>query len=178
MRKFLGAALGEAALFGGAGIVEAVGVSVPLEAWAALLVIGVGGLCVLYGWWIWAAISKLWAKAKGADGPINPRSSWDPGRGDLTANKIESAPTFGIAAAAFNDWRWSPQPRVPKRAFTAMENRLRAEGEGEETVRFLREHGAWDESTESLPDVPTNDPHRFEWALMLFSQQCKGEDDR
>ena len=179
MRKFVGAALGEGALFGGAGIVEAIGVSVLLEVWAALLVIGVGGLCFLYGPWIWATISKRPAKGKGAVGTVETRSSWDPGRGDLAATAIESAPTFEVAAAAFNDWRWSPQPRVPEQAFTAMEDRLRAEGEGEKTVRFLREHGAWEESTKWLcPDVPTNDPHRFEWALMLFRQQCEGEGER
>lgn len=113
-----------------------------------------------------------------ADGTIEVQSSWDPGRGDLAAAAIEAAPTFEVATKIFNDWRWSPQPRVPEQAFPAMEDRLRSEGEGEETVRFLREHGAWEGSTEWLPDVPTNDPHRFEWALMLFSRQREGEDAR
>ena len=112
-----------------------------------------------------------------ADGTIETRSSADPGRGDLAATLIKTAGTFAIAAKVFNDWRYSPQPRVPEQAFFAMEERLRTEGETEETVRFLDEHGAWQTSMEWLPPVPMNDPNRYEFALMLFLRQARGEDE-
>ena len=95
----------------------------------------------------------------------------DPGRGDLAAAAIRNARTFSIAAEIFNNWRWSLRPRVPEQAFAAMEDRLRSEGESEETVRFLIEHGVWAESEAFLPDNPVNDPNRFEWALMIFGQR-------
>ena len=41
--------LGEATLWGGAGLVDALGAPLPLWAWATVFAIGVGGLVVVYG---------------------------------------------------------------------------------------------------------------------------------
>lgn len=53
MRKHLVVASGEMSIFGGGGVVEALGVSVPLEAWVAMTAIGISGLMAVYAREIW-----------------------------------------------------------------------------------------------------------------------------
>lgn len=109
-----------------------------------------------------------------ADGTVETRSSWDPGRGDLAAPVIENSKTFAVSVAVFNDWRYAPRPQARAEVVAAMGERLRAEGETPETEAFLLAElkPTVDNVRVSFPEgAPgVENVSRFEWMVLAFKK--------
>ena len=101
----------------------------------------------------------------------------DQGRGDIAARLIEAVRNFVEAKAIFDDWRLDANPRAMEQAVDAMVARLRKEGETPDTNVFLESafKPVTDNVPQYLPPDPhgVNDPHRYEWAIMIFEGMWK-----
>ena len=162
-----------------------------LEAFAAAT--AVLGLACAYAYRV--EIRSACMKVLGQSRPLADEQTLDPnpGRGDAAdafaqnpghaaaaAELISRAPDFDKAAAIFLRYKYAPKSVGSSLPCDAIIVRLRAEGETQQTTKFL--DGELSDLADSvrqfLPKDPhgVNDKHRFEWNVMCFEGMWKEPD--